>query len=301
MRSADSFDPRLTPARPDLAAEELKDRITAPRYARARTATVIRGSVALRSRGDSEAPAASELLFGETFRVYEVRSGWAWGQAGSDGYVGYLEAAALTFHAWRPTHVVTGLFAHLLRAPDIRSSTLALLPMGARLTVVETDAEGLHARIAERDGWVSLRHLTRLGRIEASPLALAHRFLGVPYLWGGKTAAGIDCSGLVQLVHSLAGIDLPRDSDLQRDSLEDGIGRAVRADAAAAGDIAFFPGHVGIMTDARHLIHANATRMAVSIDPLEEVVGWLRRDHAEHPVLGIYRLTVSATGRQAED
>ncbi len=293
MNPPERLDPRLTPARPDLAAEELKGRVEALRYVPARPATVIRGSVVLRVRGESDAPACSELLFGEAFRVYEVRSGWAWGQAVRDSYVGYLEADGLDFVRHRPTHLVTGLFAHLLRAPSVRAPTVALLPMGARLSVVGTDADGQYARILERDGWISLRHLTPIGRVTAAPLDLARRLLGAPYRWGGKTAAGIDCSGLVQLVHELAGIDLPRDSDLQFAHLSRTAGRAVEPDEAMAGDLAFFPGHVGIMVDERRLLHANATRMAVSIDPLDEVIGWLRRDHPDRPFLGFRRITVS--------
>ncbi len=284
-----AYDPRLTPARPDLAAAYLADTIAAERYAEGEAFRVIGSAAALRRAAHSDAPLLSELLFGEGFTVYEARGEWAWGQSVRDGYVGYVRRDALAPGAGTPTHQVTTLFAQVYTAPDIKSPVRLTVPLAAPITVRDQDPSTRLARLEDGEGWISVAQIASLGAPVRDPVAIAERFLGAPYLWGGRTALGLDCSALVQLSMALAGIALPRDSDLQLAAVRNGLADLLDRTQARRGDLAFFPGHVGLMRDETCLIHANATRMAVSIDPLEEVVAWVARDH-DPAFLGLYRL-----------
>jgi len=289
-------DPRLTPARDDLAAAYLRGRVTAERYVEGEDCTVTAPWTPLRGAPRPEAPQVSELLFGEDFTVYDWRTGWAWGQAGQDGYVGYLDATALRAGAPAPTHRVSTLFAHLYREPRLKVPATLCLPIGARLTLWAESDSGRYYRVegpAEAAGWIAAGQVRALEDPVAEVTALAEQFLGAPYLWGGKTPAGLDCSALIQIPLLLAGFSAPRDSDLQRAAMELGLGEAVPRAQARRGDIAFFPGHVGLMLDAETLLHANATHMAVTRDRLETVIGWLAGEHAE-PFSGLYRLKGAA-------
>ena len=289
MTSPAICDPRLTPARPDLAAAYLADTIAAERYAEGEAYRIIGSAAALRRDPRTDAPLSSELIFGEGFTVYEARGEWAWGQSVRDGYVGYVRRDALAPGALAGTHQVTTLFAQIYAAPDIKSAVRLTVPLAALVATGETDPGARFARLEGGEGWISITQIAPLDAPVRDPAAIAERFLGAPYLWGGRTALGLDCSALVQLSMALAGIALPRDSDLQLAAVRDGLAETVDRTQARRGDLAFFPGHVGIMCDAARLVHANATRMAVTIDPLDEVVSWVARDH-DPAFLGLYRL-----------
>jgi len=285
-------DPRLTPARSDLAAAHLRGRVRADRFVEGEPHTVIAAWTALRGEPDAAAAQTSELLFGEGFTVYEIRDGWAWGQATGDGYVGYTDAAALAAGAPAPTHQVTTLFAHLYPAPKLKTPATHCLPLAARLALGETSDCGRYRRVTGPPGvtgWIGAAQVGALEQAMPGYVELGERFLGAPYLWGGGTPAGLDCSALVQIPLRLAGFHVPRDSDLQRAAMRAGLGEPVPREQARRGDIAFFPGHVGIMLDSAIMLHANATHMAVTSNPLAEVIGWLADKHAE-PFLGLYRL-----------
>ncbi|RMD89595.1 MAG: peptidase P60 [Alphaproteobacteria bacterium] len=282
------YDPRVTPARPDLAAAYLADTVAAARYADGEAFHVNASAAALRQAPRTDAPLLSELLHGETVTIYETRGDWAWGQAARDGYVGYLRRDALAPGARNPTHVVTTLFAQIYAAPDLKAPVRLTVPLAGLLVVARTEEEEPFAPLAAEGGWVSRRQIAALSTPARDPVAVAELFLGAPYLWGGRTALGLDCSALVQLALTLAGIALPRDSDLQLAACREDLATPVARTEARRGDLAFFPGHVGIMCDATRLVHANATHMAVSIDPLSEVVARLGRDH-DPSLLGLYR------------
>lgn len=260
------LDPRVTPARADVAARSLEGRVGAARFVEGRAMQVTAPSAALRRDPRPDAELGTEALRGERVRVFDEREGWAWGQLEADGYVGYLPAAALgEAGAGGPTHRIAALFSFVFPGTDIKLPPLATLPFGARVSV--RDSRGEFVRVD--DGFLWARHLAPVEAFETDPVAVAERFLGVPYLWGGKTAAGIDCSGLVQLALQAAGRRAPRDSDHQEQALGApvGAGQPLRR-----GDLVFWSGHVGLMRDRGTLLHANGHAMAVTSEPLREVV-----------------------------
>jgi cell wall-associated NlpC family hydrolase len=273
------LDPRNHAYRRDLAELTLAGRVVVPRYATAVLRRAAAPSSLLRCAPADDAQAVSELLMGEDFWLLDAAGGWAWGRCGHDGYVGYLPEEALAAPAAQPDHVVSSLAALVFAEPDIKSPLVARWPAGVR---VAATAEGDF--LATAGGHVHRRHLRPLAQPESDPVALAERLVGVPYLWGGRSGDGIDCSGLVQQTLAAAGIAVPRDSDQQRS-----LGEAADPGAPLQrGDLVFFPGHVGLMLDGERLIHANAHWMAVTIEPLTVVA----ERHPAHPqaVIAIRRL-----------
>ena len=256
-------DQRRTPARPDLAAAHLKGEVAAERYAEATPLAVSVALAPLTARPDNEAPLATQLLYGEGFAAYENSGDWAWGQAESDGYVGYLPSACLMPAGPAPSHRVAQLITHLYPAPALRDRPIGWLSYGALVRV-----EGAEAGFAalSTGGFVPAQHLASRQAPATDWVAEAERLLGAPYLWGGRAPTGLDCSSLVQLALQAAGRDCPRDSDMQAAEL----GRTLApGEAPERGDLMFWQGHVGVMLDATRLLHCNAHHMAVTIEPLE--------------------------------
>ena len=259
-------DPRTTPYRPDLAASHLRNIVQAAQYADGTLYQVVETTAPLRREPRPDAPLDTEALLGERVTVYETDAeGWAWGQLERDGYVGFLPLSALIAAADAPTHKVVALRTLGFPGPDIKLPPVAALPFGARVGVLRQ-----YGPLAATAGgyFVPMQHLAPLANTEADPVAVAERFLGTPYLWGGKTSLGIDCSGLVQVSLQAAGIACPRDSDMQ----EHALGEAVALADLRRGDLIFWRGHVAIARDATSLIHANAFHMAVAIEPVAEAV-----------------------------
>jgi cell wall-associated NlpC family hydrolase len=260
------FDPRITPARPDLAAESLRGRVEATRYAVGETLRVVAPSAPLRRAPDGEAPLDTEALYGEAAVVYESRGDWRWVQLARDGYVGYLPAAALG-PVNAPTHTIAALRSHAYPGPTIKRPPRLALSFAARLAVARFEGE-----FAVTDDGLFLygKHVAPIDAREPDFVAVAERFLETPYLWGGRTSEGIDCSGLAQTALIAAGIAAPRDSDMQ----EAALGRPLPLEDARAhlrrGDLVFWKGHVGIMRDAATLLHANGWAMKVTSEPLAE-------------------------------
>ncbi len=267
---SEALDPRLHAFRPDLADEGLRGRVESETFVAAVDRPVVQGSAALRASPSPEAPICTEVLFGETFRVFEDREGWSWGQLATDGYVGYVPSAALGDSVGIPTHRVTALGTFLYPEPDLKLPPRAALSLGSRLSLGdEVEVRGQTYRLVDGGGAVVAAHVAAVDAPpDADHVVVAERFLNVPYLWGGRTCRGVDCSSLVQLSLMAAGIEAPRDSDLQ----ERAIGHPVDHAGAAAhpGDFVFWPGHVGIMIDGEYMIHASGHHMAVVIEPLAE-------------------------------
>ena len=276
-------DGRLTPGRPDLAAAHLKGKFAATAFVEGHSLQVSRGAVGLFANPLEDAGLQTQLLFGETFRIYEEKDGWAWGQADLDSYVGYAPA-----HAFSPpqpaTHRVIALATPLFVAPDVKHGARDTLPMNAKLSIA-----GQGARFARLTNgrYVFAGHLAGIEFAVSDWVSVAERFIGTPYLWGGKTSGGIDCSGLVQTALEAGGIKAPRDTDM----MEAELGASVAPDAPLRrGDLIFWKGHVGIMLDAERLIHANGFAMQVSVEPLQLVDERTRALEAL-PIRSIKRLT----------
>ncbi|NWG45526.1 MAG: C40 family peptidase [Alphaproteobacteria bacterium] len=284
------YDPRFTPARADIAARYLEGEIAAERFVDGWAAQVTASSAPLRRTPSPEAGLETELLHGEPFHVYDEADGWAWGQAGIDDYVGFVPLACLAAApALRaPSHRVSALRTFVYPEADLKRPVRLSLSLGAKLRVAEI--EGRWARL-EEGGFVFAPHLVPARDRAADFVAVAERFIGVPYLWGGRSSLGLDCSALVQLSLEAAGYPAPRDSDVQ----EADLGRELPIEGGALpalerGDLVFWKGHVAIMIDPVRIIHANATHMAVSVNRLEEFAR--RVEPSTGPLTSVRRLAL---------
>jgi cell wall-associated NlpC family hydrolase len=272
-----TFDPRVTPARADLAAKHLEGKVQAARYVDGRVYEVIEPQAPLRREPRPDAPLDTEALKGERVTIYDANGeGWAWGQLVADGYVGWLPDNALAPPGAAPTHKVTALRTLAFPGPSIKTPPLEALPLGARVAVARIEDR---MAVTPSGAYVPASHLAPIGDNEIDFVAVAERFLGTPYLWGGKTALGLDCSGLVQVALTACGVICPRDSDMQ----EAASGTIVSADPSALerGDLIFWKGHVAVVRDRDSLIHANAYHMAVAIERVAEAVDRIRNAGSE--------------------
>ena len=260
-----ALDRRRNAYRADLAAEALRDTVAAPRYAAGAARQVVNAAVPLRGAPEAQARWTTQALFGERVTVYDECDGWAWVQLACDGYVGYLPASALSERIEAPTHWVRAPSTWLYARPDFKSPPSVSLSMNAAVRVVAMDAA--FAKLV--DGrFVPAPHIAEQRWHASDFVAVAEGFLGVPYVWGGKTRAGVDCSGLLQLAIQASGRPCPRDSDMQLAEIGDTTVVGHDLSGLARGDLVFWPGHVGIMLDPDRLLHANAHHMAVAVEPL---------------------------------
>jgi cell wall-associated NlpC family hydrolase len=266
-------DPRLTPARPDLAAKFLEGKIKAARFVEGEEFEISQGLAPLREAPSADATLLTQALKGERVTIYESNGkGFAWGQLNYDGYVGWLPERALAKRREEPTHKIAVLRTFGFPGPSIKLPPSETLVMGALVRVARED--GSFAVTSE--GWYVPRQ--HIGGIDARAddfVTVAERFVGTPYLWGGKSSLGIDCSGLVQVSLNAAGSRCPRDSDMQQDSL----GRTLRPPESSnleRGDLIFWKGHVAIARDSASIVHANAHHMATVIEDTREAVARIK-------------------------
>jgi Bacterial dipeptidyl-peptidase Sh3 domain/NlpC/P60 family len=279
-------DPRLTPARPDLAAKHLEGKVEAARFVSGEEFEISEALAPLRTGPSSDAELATQALRGERVTIYDRNSeGFAWGQLNSDGYVGWLPDRALEKPGAAPTHKVTALRTFAFPGPSIKLPPVDTLVMGTTITVLRED--GPFA--VTREGFCLPRqHIGSIDKMQADFVAVAERFVGTPYLWGGKSSLGIDCSGLVQVSLNAAGTGCPRDSDMQRD----GLGRALDATESKKlqrGDLIFWNGHVAIARDTESIVHANAHHMATVVENTRDAIARIKAAGSE--IIAIKRLT----------
>ena len=266
------LDRRLNAYRDDLADARLKGTVSAARFVEGAVRSVTQGIAPLRKAPEAGTQLVSELLLGECVRVFEEKDGVAWVQSETDGYVGYTDSAALDADPHAPTHTVSAIHTCLYPEPIIRAPNTGFLPMCAAVAV--TGTKGRYAELAT-GGWVPLLHLAECGAFESDPVAVAERLTGAPYVWGGKSSLGLDCSALVQLALARCGVAALRDSDMQERTLGKPVTFGGDASALRRGDIVFWKGHVGIFIAPERFLHANARDMAVASAPFAEVVRYI--------------------------
>lgn len=255
-----SLDSRLVLARGDLAARDLEAIVTADRYADRRRYACAAPAAAVRRAPSADSEQMDQLLFGEGFDVLDEQGGYAWGQARRDGYVGFVESAALKPADGAPNMKVSAVRTYAFAEPSIKTRALGPYSLGSLLRIEAR--EGRFAKAAGT-GWFVEDHLAPVGAFAADPAGIAELYLGAPYLWGGRESLGLDCSGLTLQAFGACGIALPRDTDQQALA-----GTAVAEADLRRGDLVFWKGHVAMMLDGETIIHANAHHMATAKEPL---------------------------------
>lgn len=270
-----TLDRRLNVFRADLANEALEGQVTAERFTRGTPAQVVIPVVGLRPQPALSSGIDTELLLGETLRVFDRADGWAWVQADADGYAGYVPEDAVA-EIVAPTHRIISTRTFLYPEAELRKPPVAALSMGSSLTFVgEEETRGTRYLMTAKGEGVIAAHCIAIGDLVASDyVSVALRFLETPYLWGGRSGFGIDCSGLVQLSAAMTGKSVLRDTDMQFRTLGTDISR----EQLGRGDLVFWKGHVGIMEDPDTLLHANGHTMNVSRENLDDAIkriGWL--------------------------
>jgi len=274
---SESLDHRSHAYRPDLADIRLKGQVTAQRYTEGTPGEVIVPVADIRPRPDADCSIDTQALLGEALTVFDISSGWAWVQLAADGYVGYVREEATREGASEATHVVSVPRSFVYPGADLRFPHLQTLSMGSRVRIVgEAETRGTPYALLEDGSAIIDTHLRRVDETAAEDaVAVAARFIDTPYLWGGRTGFGIDCSGLVQLALAMTGQVAPRDSDQQAA----GLGSVIEpeSDGLQRGDLVFWKGHVGFLEDPDTLLHASGGTMYVTREPLKAAIDRIAR------------------------
>jgi cell wall-associated NlpC family hydrolase len=254
------MDARVTPLRDGIASRALEGIVRAEVYLDAKTMACAAPAAGVHRGPDAASEQMDQLLFGEAFDVVEEEGDWLWGQARRDGYVGFVAAAALASRGPAPTHRIAATRSYAFAEASIKSRASGPYSMNSLVAV-----EAVQGRLANATGagWMAADHLAPIGSFETDAVAVAERFLGAPYLWGGRESLGLDCSGLVQQALFACGRACPRDTDQQAE-----LGREIARADFGRGDLVFWKGHVAIGLDAERILHANAHHMMVAIEPL---------------------------------
>jgi cell wall-associated NlpC family hydrolase len=266
-------DKRLHAFRPDLADARLQGEIAAERFVSGRPARIAASVADVRGEPRPDAGMNTQFLRGDEVVVFDEAEGWAWVQAKRDQYVGYVSAAALGPSGETPTHIVAVPRSFLYPGADLRFPRAGELSMGSSVAVVDfAETRGTRYALLETGEALVAGHLRPVGSHAEDYVAVAEKFIDTPYLWGGTTAFGIDCSGLVQLAMRMTGRDVLRESDMQAATIGAPIEPGPDYSGLERGDLVFWKGHVAIMTDPEAMIHASGHTMLVSREGLKEAV-----------------------------
>ena len=252
-------------------------------------ARVVDGLAPLRRAPRADAGLDTEALMGEAVTVLdEDDDGWAKVRLDRDGYLGFMPSHAYLKGPSAPaTHRVAALRTFLYPGPSIKAPPLDWLSLGAPVAVVrEIEAGGRLFAVTADGAAVVASHLAPIDTVEPDPVAVAERFLGTPYLWGGRSSLGIDCSGLVQTALAACGIAAPRDSGDQETAL--GASASLDPRDWRRGDLLFWPGHVARGRHATTFLHATAHTMTVTIEDL--ATGLARIEAAGSPLRAVRRV-----------
>ena len=274
----DKPDPRLHAYRPDLADEALRGQVEAPRFVHGSLKRIVAPVAALYKVPDALSERQSECLFGEDVKVFEEKNGFCWVQAQQDGYVGYIEQSKIGSIGNQPTHRVNVPRTFQYRDADLRSPMISPLSMGSRISVIgEAETRGTRYAKLDNGSFVVFNHITPVSTLADDYVTIAESFIHTPYLWGGKSGLGIDCSGLVQLALMMTGRTVLRDTDMQQAT----IGKDIAPeDGLQRGDLVFWKGHVAIMVDSGTLIHANGASMDVRKENLDHAIERIAKNHS---------------------
>ncbi len=283
------LDTRINPHKPELAASHLKGKVEAKKFSDAVRHQVMLPVVPVHKSPTNASMMDTQLLLGSKFDIYDIQNGWAWGQEvqedGSNksiGYVGYVPNTALAHSTAKPTHRVSVIRAPVFVKPDLKTAIRTTLPLNAKLVVGERVGDYVHI---PDTGYVHINHLSKTKDATGDFVSIAKLHLGLPYIWGGISPDGVDCSGLVQTALRAVGKDAPRDTDLQEASL--GV-KIEEGTELKRGDLVFWKGHVGILQDANTLLHANAYHMLVASEPLANAIARIAKTAG--PVTSIKRI-----------
>ncbi len=269
---SEALDRRLHPVRPDLAAKAYEGRVTSARFVEGELNSIVADILDMRAEPRPDIGVDTQLLFGEQVRVFEeTPEGWAWGQLESDGYVGWFSSDGIASPG-SPTHRVRALRTYRYPGPDLKLPPLGQISLASRVEVTGMAVtRGLEYALLSDGSAVVAKHLWSLERQADDWVAIAEELIGTPYLWGGRSSLGLDCSALVQIAASFGGHVLQRDSDMQEASAGDEISDA-ELSGLRRGDLIFWKGHVGIVAGPGRLLHANGHTMTVANEDLEEAV-----------------------------
>lgn len=265
-------DVRLQPLRDDTAAAAVRDFVEAAHYSDGVLYHVVAPVCVLKREPAEEAPADTQLLYGESFMVYGERDDWYWGQASLDDYVGWVRKSHLQEGESAATHHILSRGTFVYEKADLKSRPIMKIPMAAQLKIIGEEEVRGTKYLETGNGWVIARHARLLHEYASDFVMVGESIMGLTYLWAGRSTFGIDCSGLIQLSMQMAGIAVLRDTDMQEQTIGEEIALGDDLGGLQRGDLVFWPGHVGMMRDAVTLLHANGHTMTVFSEPLAEAV-----------------------------
>ena len=261
------MDPRLTPANEIVACSTLKGKINHSNFVEAKNYQVNVSFVDL--LGSPDGKRNRQLIYGSKVKYFSAAKGWAFIQNTYDNYVGYVPESTIASETQK-THIVTAPLAHVFMEPNIKSKNIEILPLAARVSGEMIGNGFLETEL----GWISVSQLKRKTELSKDPIEVSKLLQNAPYLWGGNTTLGIDCSGLIQISLLLCGIDCPGDSDQQMNTLGQNIDIG---SPRKKGDIIFWKGHVAWALNERQILHANAYHMATVIEEANEAIERIKK------------------------